>query len=103
MYVNLMGDVLVRSRVARMFFLTGVRTKHEYLQGVVVECLVALLVLFVTSLDVACVGDFAWPCSSGCGYAPHNCDLARPLFSGFCVVGCRDAGREEDLSVPDAH
>ena len=61
MFLNLMGDFAGEVVRDKNVFLTSVHTKHEYFQGMVVECYAALLVLFVTSLDVACVGDFAWP------------------------------------------
>ena len=80
MYVNLMGDVAGEAARGKNVFLTGVYTKHEYLQGMVVECYVALLVLFVTSLDVACVGDFAWPCPSRCKYAHSTVMWHAPCF-----------------------
>ena len=69
MFVNLMGDFAGEVARGKNVFLIGVHTKHEYFQDMAVECYVALLVLLVTSLDVVCVGDFAWPCRSRCGYA----------------------------------
>ena len=87
MHVNFLEVVSVEAVRGKNPFLTGVCTKLEYLQGKVVECYAALLLMIAMSSDVACAGDFAWPCPSGCGYAHTSVMWHAPCFQVLVMKG----------------